>query len=378
MNRAELTFRFDTPAFLHDGDGKTARFRTFSFKGALRFWLRAVLWSECRNVEEVRKIESSLMGSTERASRVEIRLIGMKRSGERLRTHNEPLDHPGLAYLAGQGIHHYKECWVSEYLHMGTEVTLAFRFHGLTAREQDRLNRALQAFFLFGGLGQRSRRGFGSCTPVHAGGLDLPDFATLKRIQERVRSFQGDFNWNDDAGAFDPDALPPYTAFSRYTWVRTFSKSEIGDPVRLLEEFGKAMLRFRSRRSRGDRDTVLKYISGKFVDSPPARAVFGLPHNYYFQRTKTSVKIDAVRPGSGKDPDELRRRAGPLFAAVHRFEDGQAGVVTAFLPARFLPEDLRIRISSKSTKPRFVKADWRRREFWKPIAEFQEELPKST
>lgn len=67
-------YRVVTPMFLSGADQTAAELRLPSFKGALRFWWRAL--APARDVQQLRDVEDFLFGSTRAgASRVRMRLV---------------------------------------------------------------------------------------------------------------------------------------------------------------------------------------------------------------------------------------------------------------------------------------------------------------
>ena len=76
------------------------------------------------------------------------------------------------------------------------------------------------------------------------------------------------------------------------------------------------------------------------ITSHPRRVAFGLPHNYFFGSTR--LKFDITGASS-------ERRASPLFIHIHQLGREYAAVLT-YLPARFLPDNEKIRISGHGTK----------------------------
>ena len=60
------TYRVVTPMFLGGADPlREAELRVPSFKGALRFWWRAIMWSEVLDLVRLRQCEAALFGSSE-------------------------------------------------------------------------------------------------------------------------------------------------------------------------------------------------------------------------------------------------------------------------------------------------------------------------
>jgi CRISPR-associated protein Cmr1 len=144
-HKLQATLETITPLFLGGSDPRgQPELRAASFRGAMRFWLRALLGGVLGDrPAEIFQCESQVFGSTDHASPVVVRL----------ELHN--LGSDGFNPLPHK------------------QVT--FRFNGfkpgqrfdicLLSRDEDALQQAQKALLLLcylGGLGRRSRRGFGS------------------------------------------------------------------------------------------------------------------------------------------------------------------------------------------------------------------------
>ena len=89
-----------------------------------------------------------------------------------------------------------------------------------------------------------------------------------------------------------------------------------------------------------DHDNVLDATKGGRLQQLPKRAVFGLPHNYFFSSIKegdNSLDLTAQNPESaGQETDG--RRASPLLVHIHPLKDGQFIAIQTLLPEVFLPQ----------------------------------------
>ncbi len=204
------------------------------------------------------------------------------------------------------------------------------RCRGLDHQAIDSILAASRALGLLGGMGARSRRGYGSLVleSYRIDGRERwsapTDLAPLKREVANLRP------------ASAPEQLPDYTAMTpsaRHVLLTAKTK----EPLELLDLVGREMIRYRSwghnghilsdvdseKNFRDDHD--LMKSDPKRRQTHPRRIAFGLPHNYGRR------KEDQVAP---YDPG-LDRRASPLFVHIHQHERLVAAVLT-FLPARFL------------------------------------------
>ncbi|MBW2118383.1 MAG: type III-B CRISPR module RAMP protein Cmr1 [Deltaproteobacteria bacterium] len=151
-----------TPMFLSGEDGKTPEPRSPSFRGALRYWLRAGLGGVLGDdIELVKKKEASVFGSSEKEigiSPIWIRLS----AGEYNTNYTQPL------------LPHRGEIWTNYQkkqlknsprpaIPPGTPLTLTLILKPRGSPEiLEIATWSLLLLVAFGGVGKRSRRGFGS------------------------------------------------------------------------------------------------------------------------------------------------------------------------------------------------------------------------
>jgi CRISPR-associated protein Cmr1 len=271
----------------------------------------------------------------------------------------------GHQYLLGQGLYHFKDNYLREALASDSELRIRVRFRpGTTQNERDSVARALLTLGLLGGLGSRARKGFGALAIQTLNGTDL----TVPNDVDALRQTLADLT------ADRLDTLPPYTAFSQRSRIDLVPATH-RDVWRLLGEIGGDMQRYRSFGQNGkvagqpaernftdDHDLAQGAAVGNLVDRHPRRAVFGLPHNYFFSSTKDKADINAVAPKSDGSWSDIgaNRRASPLFVHPHRFPDGAVVGVLTLLPAQFLPDEWRIGIKGSKGPVRRVpvEPDW--------------------
>lgn len=355
MREIEATYYITTPLFSRGADNRPkAEVRPPSLKGLLRFWFRSIIWPQLGSVEGVWREEQRLFGSTKGQGKFLISIT--ERQGLVQVARGEKWERHGLAYL-GYGAVDRGET-VRPYLKQGGHFTVALTLKkDISDEEIEFLVKSLKALGLFGGVGARSRKGFGSLSLVSLkldGKKDWSAPATIKELQENIKDFLTSLGLKKTPVETSP--LPPYTAFSTRAKVHVVEGGK--DPLALLDDIGKELLRYRSygRESRGkrvlpwgepaeqnfadDHDLILEFLHGSPIGRPPRRAVFGLPHNYFFKSTRQKVEVE---PAGHK----AKRRASPLFIHVHALGNGQHAAVLTFMPAAFLPEEKNIAISGR-------------------------------
>lgn len=152
----KLTLETVTPLFLGGADPRGApELRAPSLRGAMRYWLRAALGGVIgdQDLNGLRKLESSVFGSTDCGSPIHLRLkpVGDKvaSSKEKILPHKQGQAGFRQAIKAGQQL----ELTLSTPYRVSAEV-----WHVAIA--------ALRLTTTFGGIGLRSRRGYGTLKVV--------------------------------------------------------------------------------------------------------------------------------------------------------------------------------------------------------------------
>ncbi|SDX45580.1 CRISPR-associated protein Cmr1 [Allochromatium warmingii] len=169
----EATYRIITPMFLGGADRTPIDgLRPPSFKGALRFWWRALHWSDClREAQDdtaglrlLHRREALLFGQAANGEetgqgRCLLRISGDTRT---LTKAHLPSATAGHQYLLGQGLYHFRDAYLREALAPDATLRIQVRFRPETTHdERDSVARALLTLGLLGGLGSRARKGIG-------------------------------------------------------------------------------------------------------------------------------------------------------------------------------------------------------------------------
>ena len=355
MKRIEATFQLVTPCFTGP-DKDTAALRVASIKGVLRFWWRALHYTHDGALQNLRQEEEALFGSSEKGqSRILMHLKPGKKSPSvcqkaEVLSSNSKVVGPGARYL-GYGVMESfasksKGTKAGELTRPCLAAPCEFVLH-IGARDRDEwalqaIDPALRLLGLIGGVGARSRKGYGSLNLIalKGDGIDNtwqpPQTADeyRDRLQHCLRSVptkpKGD----------DPEPL--ISAFSSHTRIDLLYENG-KDPLQLIDDYGRDMVRYRSWGRNGKilNDELSKkrfpedhdWMKGEKTDQDfhPRRAVFGLPHNY--------------GKGISVTTETYERRASPLFFHVHKIGKTYAGIAL-LLRARFLPEDEKIKVKN--------------------------------
>jgi CRISPR-associated protein Cmr1 len=154
-----LTLRASTPVFLAGQDNSAPEWRAASVRGVMRYWLRALLARQAGNTLEVlRQAEKRIMGSTGMASPVVVRATFPADQGSPRTASYYLLPHTGRARAPAFA--------------PDSRFVLDVRPRPGVA-VPDLAVAALALALTLGGLGRRSRRGFGSLEVESADGAGL-------------------------------------------------------------------------------------------------------------------------------------------------------------------------------------------------------------
>lgn len=298
------TLEVVTPLFLGGADpSSTVELRPPSIKGALRFWWRALAWSRhLGDLKAIQKEEQEIFGAAgdDRAC------LGQASFGLRARWLAEPnrlaqtgslsltSGKPGASYLSygiinrGQG-NSPRPCYQP-----GGYFELTFQALRCADNQSgfhSSLLDAIKLFGLLGGLGGRSRRGWGSVALTklegESGGFQWQAPQNLDQYRDALLSILGS---TDDT----PEAR--YGAFGKGARLHVFGVG--ADALAVLDQLGQAYQAFRRE--------------------PTNRSfIFGLPHSRF--------------------KGDVDRRASPLLFHVHNL-NGQFAIAAVFLRAPFLEQ----------------------------------------
>jgi CRISPR-associated protein Cmr1 len=228
----------------------------------------------------------------------------------------------------------------------GPSQAARFRFVARgTANQQEELKRALVLLHLFGGIGARSRRGWGSVMVSDVGVPQTTQRTAIKDWFEQAA--QGALSGRPPGV---PGTLPLFTAFSAAS--RAFL-TEVHDRYEdVLIDFFKNFQRVRSfvLDPRDVKRTAVKDHAIEVADARrgagavtavPARLAFGMPFIPQHPRRRNppegwSIEYRGRLPGRGADDsDDVTRRGSPLLLKVFRLADRSYVGVALFLQSSF-------------------------------------------
>ncbi len=405
----EALYRSTTPIFMAGADAtKTAEVRLSGIKGILRFWWRAQAWMRWPDMETIRAHEAAIFGDTNAQSPAIFHLAPYDETclpaGYRYQLENPEngQNGEGLLYI-GQGLAERADDGDNYKVRRGARTTelrltraclpsqlmITLKILVRPCENQDfivqELERTLQLAGLIGGIGARTRRGFGSLTLIDLKGGEKPWEApvTIDELRARLAEFKL-FGTDTDTNTADPQdsELPPYTAFSPQSRMLFLQGIDGERPLEMLDRLGKEMIRYRSWGTRGsvlggraeknfrkDHNLMLTALHGRRVSMYPDRIVFGLPQAYFFSSVRAGTTVSLSGHGMGQGTD---RRASPLMFHVHQRDENTPPIaILTFLPAPFIASDDTILIG-KSNRVKF-KTD-HGGDFWQPIHGYLDRL----
>lgn len=322
----DIDFTVVTPLFLGNALQNAAELRLPSIKGVMRFWHRVT-------GPESLETESALFGSSTGTGSGQAPFLLRLRETQ---VSDQVLDGTGapLSYLGYGAILRGKS---RPFIPPGTELKLRIVYRPNAPPDvEEGVLRSLRLMNYFGGLGARSRRGWGSV--VFANDLPVDFHDLVSRLQCELNTLS------------IPDSKQAnHTSFSSDSRVIVLQAGTSWKQA--LNLIGQLMMEVRNPKTsppdylwaKKDVRLVSDYLRTGVASDAPSRAAFGLPHNYFFIRTKDRVDIE----GGHKD---YSRRASPLFIHVHLMQDGQYAVVVTFLPAPLLPEGQRLVMKTKGQR----------------------------
>lgn len=284
------TFEVTTPMIMAGFPQRTCELRFPSFKGALRYWWRALAWGKVRSVQELKRQEDELFGSTNNGQRLVGRLQGQP---------NRPSDQSAstvckrFSFIAPKTFLEQRMAMPAPFKF---SVELIAQRQGAFTGGEVPLVSAVEALGLLGGMGYRSRKGLGSLSLKR---LEVNDTIkstpkTFDEYKTTIRTLVENFAHGDQP--------PPYSAMNAETQVHILASAS--SPDRLLEKLSSKMKEFCDTNSG--------------IGLPP-KIEFGLPRGEHWKAV-------------GHE-----RRGSPVVFHVHRLENAKYALVATLLPGEFLP-----------------------------------------
>lgn len=331
MKNINVQYEISSPLFMGGADPKKeAEFRISGLNGVLRFWYRALAW--CRYNGKIRKIkheEIDLFGGMTSDGVTAKRAFNYKTTSKNLTSRENPqFNNKDIEYLGYGAVDSGDEKGMKCIEKWATiNITLNF-WRRVKDENYLLLCEALKCLGLLGGIGSRSRNGFGSLTLLSlSNGENIWSPPTNRQeLQSEIEKIRPDSC---------PEKYPDFTAFGPD--FRFSIGNESAKPYKVLESAGKKLKDYRKAFNINDAGEVRKALRGG-PSSCPKRAIFGLPHNYFFKEDSLKAQV------TGEEHD---RRASPLFIHVHKLNTNSYVAVWSIFPSVFLPGNSKILIQDQ-------------------------------
>ncbi len=253
MEKIILKCEVVTPLFLGNYNGKGVELRVPSIKGVLRFWWRS--FHSNLSIGEMKEKESKIFGGHigDNSLKSSFSMIIKSNSIETSKKNFPQEDYMLLSipnkrfklnileYLAF-GLKDFKSKQFREYIKPGSKFNIELYFYNNKVIEE-----VLISFWLlnyFGGLGAKSRNGFGCITINNIDSYIQMDLSKFKKYIQNNK-------------------LPSYTAFSESHWNYYESNNIFNNWYHALAELGKI---YRSARLSLDRH--YQYKNRKYIGTP--------------------------------------------------------------------------------------------------------------
>lgn len=362
----KATYQINTPMFAAGAEQKTAELTPTAFKGVLRFWWRALNWSaiylqsnnKSEALKQLHKQEAKLFGVATADNRKNqgqgaclVNTLTLSSDKQWQYTGKQT----GVNYLLGQGLTSKKEprYAIDAGQSFTVELTVEPEYH-------DKVIDVLTIIGLLGGFGSRSRHGLGSVTLQSIEKKTLGDESYQAEVLDisnatvTIQALLSKYRCQENT------ELPPLSAFYADTCIDVVNFGK-RDAIEVLQTLGTEEQMYRSYGRNGkvvvdkvdgknieknaernfvdDHDLIYQLSKKSSINAHPKRAVFGLPHNYYFSSNNLKVDIDSSKG----------RRASPLIQHVH-YNGREYQLIQCLLKSEFLPTNSKIEISAKGNK----------------------------
>ena len=213
MKTITATYKIVTPMFISGADQTKAELRIPSIKGAIRFWWRALNGYQYTTTEELYAVEAKIFGGTYQdkdnktivtQSKIFFSFDDEEQKSSLDNYKEKYSKDDAIVYLAGQGVTN-----TTQYL-LNSEFTLCLK----SKSEIDpTVINAITIWGLFGGLGERSRKGFGSVAIQSINYDTHPEsfnFSTVDEYKNKILSLLKSLD-------YARLTTPKYSVFSKHS-----------------------------------------------------------------------------------------------------------------------------------------------------------------
>ncbi len=375
MATFEFSLKVISPMFIAGADPQQIEqegIRIPSLRGVLRFWYRAMFPNY--SPAQLREAEGKVFGDTTHGQGIRLRLTESKQIPvESVKTeHNKEFKYLGYGPFDNRNA-----------LLPNSEFTFLATGNSTQIKA---LKKALRLLHLFGGIGARSRRGWGSVAVSQSSEKVLLPYSKDQDLYDWI-------NANLTTDLIDPahipgGTLPRFSAFSNSKIVKATLVDLEGKPFsdyqQILKQFYdifQSIRYYKNRGSIGEKDHANEFLDwkkGRF-DHLPKRIAFGFPFQALSRDSDWGIKYSAREKGSNK---KVERRASPLFLKVLQVpESPTLAAVALFLKAEYFGQPTEFlakrRIKKKDKKTKTNTRDIYEVKFLSPNQEFDSSVQSS-
>jgi CRISPR-associated protein Cmr1 len=359
-----ITFDLETvtPLFLAGADRTTAELRPPAFRGALRYWFRAVA-SSITSFDEVKKWENKVFGNTDVGGSVIIRIQAQKGVSRCILTRDN--DFPGLVYLFfstyGDKTQNPRGCFPP-----GSHFKLILQTRLNREGDIKCLQLAIGAMWMLinlGAIGFRSNRGAGNLKvrkEPENNNSHLKFVIQSSNTEELASEISNGIKSIKDIYTNILSSislsLTPLTKFeivdcqtsSLYLWQSpNLEDNNYWDNS--LDAFGNIFRNFRLRYNQAASDDYREIkdwlrTNGKTTITTIKRAAFGLPIQFRF---KSLPGKQAYILGTGG----INRSSSPLHIRVIKLSNQTLTILIIHFKTQLLPHNQKLLLKSKQGTP---------------------------
>ena len=173
----EDSFKFDviTPIIMR-GAEKQEEFRIPSIKGVMRFWFRTLMGCFIDDIKKLYEVESNIFGSTSEKSKIIIKINQFDKGSFVKMSY---IDYRYFLFPFRENEHRVK--WIKD----GGNFSLRCSFKDI---DPQIIEATFKLISLFGGLGARTRRGFGSVCLSDFNIINEDDF--IKKFKSIIKFYK--------------------------------------------------------------------------------------------------------------------------------------------------------------------------------------------
>lgn len=359
MKIAEAKFCVNTPLFMSGANPNEPEIRITSIKGMIRYWWRALNYAtyvkgenKSLDLKKLKEQEEFIFGSTNKQSNIrfslkEKNITKICKIGNSISPSKNSKNSSGLVYLGYGVVEQTGDLSKACIANATFSIKIVMKDMTIDSNKYteafNSVIHAVKIFGLIGGIGQKSRKGYGSVNLISLN-VNKDDWVVPTSIEEYKEKINQLLNSKSVSNCY-----PAYTAFSRHSSINVILEKG-SSAMSVLNNYGERMMQYRSWGFKNKSGNYIlpnqKSAEQNFKDDHdwfrvpgwatnhngfhPRRAIFGLPHNYFARSPQQQASIK---------PQNYERRASPLFFHVHNLGAENYIGVSILLPAEFLPEE---------------------------------------